>query len=91
MVLAVGELTAWLWWAGSDRLHAQVLVGTGVVLVVGAWRHLGAVAGSGDRSTSDAAVLAQLTGVPRLVWVGSFALVCAAATWLVATTVLAAL
>ncbi len=91
VVLGVGAVTAWLWWAGSDRLHAQVLVGTGVVLVVGAWRHLGAVAGSRDRSASDAAVLAQLTGVPRLVWVASFALVCGAATWLVATTVLAAL
>lgn len=91
VVLAVGAATAWLWWSGPDRLQAQVLVGTGLVLVVGAWRHLGAVAGSRDRSASDAAVLAQLTGVPRLLWVASFGVVCAAATWLVATTVLAAL
>ncbi|QIM23180.1 M50 family metallopeptidase [Phycicoccus sp. HDW14] len=91
VVLGVGAVTAWLWWSGSDRLHAQVLVGTGVVLVVGAWRHLAAVAGTRDSSTSDAAVLARLTGVPRLVWVATFALVCAAATWVVATTVLAAL
>ncbi|MGG5260133.1 M50 family metallopeptidase [Phycicoccus avicenniae] len=91
VVLVVGGLTGWLWWAGAQRVQAQVLVGVGIVLVVGAWRHLGAVAGSGDRSASDAAVLAQLTRVPRVLWLATFALVCAAATWVVATTVLPAL
>ncbi len=91
VVLAVGAATGWLWWAGSDGLHAQVLVGAGIVLVVGAWRHLGAVAGSRDPAASDPAVLARLTPVPRLLWVATFGIVCAAATWVVVGTVLPAL
>ncbi len=88
VVAVVG--TGALWWVGSDRLQEQVLVGTGIVLVVGAWRHLTTVAFSPDRGTSDPAVLARLTHVPRVLWVLSFALVCAAATWVVVTEVWAA-
>ena len=58
--------------------------------VVGAWRHLVAVATAPDRGTSDPAVLARLTRVPRVLWVLSFALVCAWSTWVVAQTVWAA-
>lgn len=87
VVVVAGTLTAWVWWSGSDVVRAQVLVGTGLVLVVGAWRHLGAVAGARD-GRSDAAVLAQLTGVPRALWLLTFALACAAATWLAAATLL---
>lgn len=73
---AVGSL----WWWRNETVQAEVLVGTGLVLLVGAWRHLGAVAG--DRSgTGDPGALARLTGVPAVVWVASFALVCAASTW----------
>ncbi|HKX67302.1 MAG TPA: M50 family metallopeptidase, partial [Intrasporangium sp.] len=68
----------------------QVLAGTGIVLVIGAWRHVAAVARTSDRS-SDPGVLASLTHVPRVVWNLSFAIVCAAATWVVATEVLSAL
>ena len=32
-----------LWWAGPPQLQAQVVVAVGLVLIVGAWRHLGAV------------------------------------------------
>lgn len=88
VVLGVGAATGWTWWAGSDLVRAQVLVGAGLVLVVGAWRHLGAVAGSRDTG-GDAAVLARLTPVPRVLWLLGFAAVCAAATWLAADTVLA--
>ncbi len=88
VVVAAAVLgTGALWWVGSDRLQAQVLVGAGIVLVVGAWRHLGAVAFGHDRGTSDPAVLARLTRVPRSLWVLSFALVCAAATWVVGEVV----
>ncbi|PKW26954.1 M50 family metallopeptidase [Phycicoccus duodecadis] len=90
VVVAVTGLTGWLFWAGPALVQAQVLVAAGLVLVVGAWRHLGAVAGTRDAS-SDAGVLARLTGVPRVVWLASFALVCAGATWVVARAVLAAL
>lgn len=90
VVLAVTALTGWLFWSGTALVQAQVLVAAGLVLVVGAWRHLGAVAGTRD-ATSDAGVLARLTGVPRLVWLASFGLVCAGATWVVGATVLSAL
>ncbi len=90
VVLTVLLATGALWWSGSDRLQAQVLVGAGIVLVVGAWRHLGAVATGPDRGTSDPAVLARLTRLPRAFWLLGYALVCAWATWVVAQTVLAA-
>lgn len=90
VVAAVGAVTAWTWWAGSDLVRAQVVVGAGIVLVVGAWRHVGTVATARD-GQSDAAVLARLTRVPRMLWIGSFVVVCAAATWVVADVVLAAL
>jgi hypothetical protein len=76
-----------LWWWRDDGLQATVLVALGVVLLVGAWRHLAAVAGSRDR-TSDPAVLAALTRVPRLLWTASFALVCAGATVVAARVLL---
>ncbi|MDV3220681.1 M50 family metallopeptidase [Intrasporangium sp.] len=89
MVAAI-TATAALWWWRDDTLQAQLLVGTGIVLVIGAWRHLAAVATTRDRS-SDPGVLASLTHVPRVVWNLSFAAVCAAATWLVAAEVVGAL
>jgi hypothetical protein len=85
MVVALAG-TAALWWWRDDALQAQVLVGLGILLVAGAWRHLAAV--FADRSQgSDPGVLAALTRVPRAVWNASFALVCAAATWLVVVEV----
>jgi hypothetical protein len=87
-VVALGA-TASLWWWRDDAVQAQVLVGSGIVLLVGAWRHLGAVMATRNR-TSDPAVLASLTHVPRVVWTGTFALVCAAATALAAVEVAAA-
>ena len=57
MLVALGATGA-LWWWRDDALQAQVLVGIGIVLLVGAWRHLGAVLRSRDRG-SDPAVLAR--------------------------------
>ncbi|WP_230209071.1 M50 family metallopeptidase [Nostocoides sp. HKS02] len=71
--------TGTLWWWRDDAVQAQALVASGTVLLVGAWRHLGAVLRSRTR-TSDPAVLATLTHIPRTVWNGSFILVCAGAT-----------
>lgn len=85
MVVTIGA-TAALWWWRDDAVQAQVLVAAGIVLLVGAWRHLGAVTSSRTR-TSDPAVLASLTHVPRVVWIGSFIVVCAAATALSALEV----
>jgi hypothetical protein len=39
MLVAIAGSAA-LWWWRDDALQTQVLVGLGVVLVVGAWRHL---------------------------------------------------
>lgn len=81
MVIAIAPFGA-LWWWRDDALQAPVLLGLGAVLVVGAWRHLGAVfVGGGPES--DPGVLAQLTGVPKFLWNLSFATVCALATWVV--------
>jgi hypothetical protein len=85
MLVALGAAGA-LWWWRDDAVQSQVLVGAGIVLLVGAWRHLGAVLRTRDRS-SDPGVLASLTHVPRLVWNASFVLVCAAATVLAAAVV----
>lgn len=91
VVVAVAVLaTGALWWSQDSELQAQVLVAAGVVLVVGAWRHLAAVLVAPDRGVSDPSVLARLTHVPGLVWNGTFVLVCALATWWAASTTLAA-
>lgn len=79
-----------LWWSAAGELQAQAVVGVGVVLIVGAWRHLGAVLSSRDRGVSDPAVLARLTRVPRGVWNATFVVVLAGCSWAAARTVLAA-
>ncbi len=89
LVVAVAIVAAGaLWWAGSPQLQAQVVVGVGLVLIVGAWRHLGAVVAATDPAVSDPGVLARLTRVPRTVWNTTFAIVLAWATWLTGSAVL---
>ena len=88
VVLIAGS--AALWWWRDDALQAQVLVGFGVVLLVGAWRHLNAVLRDRSRG-SDPGVLASLTPVPRVLWNLSFVVVCALASWVVAAEVVATL
>lgn len=91
MVTAIAAVGA-LWWWGGDGLQAHVLVVTGIVLIVGGWRHLVALVGAGRRDrTSDPAVLARLTGVPRSLWVVSFVAVMGAATTTAALTLSAGL
>jgi hypothetical protein len=85
LLVALGATGA-LWWWRDDTVQAQVLVGAGIVLLVGAWRHLGAVVRTRDRA-SDPGVLDTLTHVPRVVWNASFVLVCAAASVLAASEV----
>jgi hypothetical protein len=77
-----------LWWAGAAQLQAQVVVAVGLVLIVGAWRHLWAVMAAPDPSVSDPGVLTRLTLVPRVVWNTTFVVVLAWASWLAGSTVL---
>ena len=81
--------TAGLWWWRDDARQEQVVVGVGLVLLVGGWRHLSAVLRDHSRS-SDPAVLATLTHVPAALWNLSFVVVSALSTWLVGVQVLAA-
>lgn len=89
IMLVALAATGALWWWRDDDLQAQVLVATGIVLLIGGWRHLGAVMSARTRG-SDPAVLASLTRVPRVVWNATFVLVCAAASILAALEVAAA-
>ncbi|HLR28461.1 MAG TPA: M50 family metallopeptidase [Ruania sp.] len=83
-VVTLGILAglAVLWWWRIEAWQGWVLMGSGLISIVGAWRHVGAVARDPSPS-SDPGALARLTRVPALVWTASFALVCAAATWFV--------
>lgn len=79
VTIAVFAGLAALWWYRDDRLQVLVLATAAAVLIVGAWRHVGIAAR--DRSgDNDARVLARVTGIPRLLWLASFVVVCAAAT-----------
>lgn len=69
-----------LWWWREDLLQVQVLTGLAAVLVVGAWRHV-IVAAADHSPGNDARVLARLTPIPRVLWLLTFAAVCAFATW----------
>lgn len=72
-------------WFGTPLVRTAVLAAFGVVLIAGAWRHLAAVGPrprGGD--SSDPGRLAQVTGVPRVLWLFSFAVVLLAATLLAA-------
>lgn len=87
VVLAAVAGAASLWWWGEDTLQAWLLVGVGVLLLVGAWRHLGSMLPRVEVG-SDPGVLARATGVPAALWVASFVVVLAAATWVVVTVLL---
>lgn len=79
MVVSVA-LTGWLWWSAAPAAQGLVLLAVGLLLLLGAWRHLGAVARSRD-AASDPAVLARLTRVPVPLWMVTFLVVHGAASW----------
>lgn len=87
VMLTLTAATGALWWWGGAELRGAVVLGSGAFLLVGAWRHLGAVM-THPSAGSDPAVLARLTRVPRSLWLASFILVLAAATWWAAGAVL---
>ena len=67
-----------------------MLIAVGVVLLVGAWRHLGAVITAPDAAASDPGVLARLTRVPRTLWNLTFVIVLAGSTWVAGRAVVTA-
>lgn len=81
IVMTLAATAALWWWADAD-LQFVVLLAVGVVLLFGAWRHIGSVAGRRTRM-SDPGILARLTPIPAVVWIASFALVAAAGTAIV--------
>lgn len=87
VVLGVVAGAGALWWWRDDAVQQQVLVGVGILLLVGAWRHLATVL-TGVEPGSDPGVLARTTGVPAALWLASFALVLAGATWLAVVQIL---
>jgi len=81
VILVAAAGTAALWWWGSAQVQLVVTLALGVVLLSGAWRHIGAVAGRRTRAgRSDSGILARLTPLPAIVWIGTFYLVAAAGT-----------
>src|SRR6187397_1661419 len=73
----VGAVVVWLavrGWSAPvlTAILAVVVVAVGLVLLVGAWRHLGAVLAAPNPGVSDPGVLARLTRVPRVVWNTTF-------------------
>lgn len=80
VMVALTAVTGTLWWWAAPAVQGGVLLGTGSFLLVGAWRHLGAVVRR-PGGQSDPAVLAGLTRLPRWLWNASFVLVLAASTW----------
>lgn len=85
-VLALGAL----WWWGAPALVGAALLGLGALLLLGAWRHLGAVIAHGGRR-DDPGQLARLTGVPAGVWIASHVIVLAGASWWAGSSLLARL
>lgn len=79
-VLGTAAAVGALWWWGSPALAALLTLAAGVFLLLGAWRHLGAVV-SGGGSSDDPAQLATLTPLPAWAWTLSFALVLGACSW----------
>lgn len=77
LVAAVGSAAAW--WFADPLLQQGLILGLGAVLLVGAWRHVVAVAAGGGRG-DDPSALAAATRVPAGLWIASFVIVALAST-----------
>lgn len=79
VVLVAATISASAWWWAPAQLQQGLVLGLGLVLLIGAWRHLGAVIRGGGRG-DDPAALASATRVPAGLWILSFVLVLGACT-----------
>lgn len=68
-LLVVGAVAGALWWWRDDARSAAVLLAVAAVLLLGAWRHVFAVASVPRGSDPD--VLGSLTWLPGWFWVGT--------------------
>ena len=68
------------WWANNPELSATIVSAVGVVLLVGAWRQVGAVI-MGGSAHSDSAQLARITPLPAGLWNLLMVAVIGLATW----------
>lgn len=78
-LLVVGAASGALWWWRDDARSAAVLLAVALVLLLGAWRHVFAVARV--PSGSDPDVMGSLTWLPGWFWVGTQMLAIGAATY----------
>lgn len=67
--LVIGLASGAGWWWRDDARSSAVLLGVAVVLLLGSWRHVFAVAGA--PKGSDPAELARITPMPAWFWVGT--------------------
>lgn len=79
VVLVAAAISASAWWWAPAELQQGLVLGLGLVLLIGAWRHLGAVIRGGGRG-DDPGALATATRVPAGLWIASFVLVLGACT-----------
>jgi hypothetical protein len=80
VMVVLTVVTGLVWWQGGARLQGAVVLGVGASLLVGAWRHLGAVVARPSPG-SDPGVLARLTHLPAWTWNAGYVVVLAAASW----------
>ncbi len=78
-----------LWWRGDATWNAAAVCSVGVVVLLGAWRHLIAVAGTRD-PRQDTGTLARLTRLPAALWTLLFAVALAGCSWWAGSVMLAA-
>jgi hypothetical protein len=89
-VLVTAVIIGAVWWWGGSLGAPALVLGGGVLLLLGAWRHLGAVM-TGGRRQDDPQQLAQLTGVPAWAWNGTYLIVLALCSWWAGSVLVGAL
>jgi hypothetical protein len=89
-MVAMLTIAVVLWWRAAATWNAAVVCGLGVVVLLGAWRHLVAVAGS-RAPRQDPGALARLTGIPAAIWTLMFALILGACSWWAGRVIVAGL
>ncbi len=80
IVIALWAVVVVMWWRGNEAWNGILVSGLGLIVLLGAWRHLFAVAASRDPK-QDPAALAKLTRLPAAFWTLIFAVLIGACSW----------